>query len=59
MNHKKSILILLILVFTLVLCQSALAAQIKLAWDANPPVMPDAKGSYEHLLPMPGRYKPF
>src|SRR5512139_390025 len=35
MNHKKSILTLLILVFTLVLCQSALAAQIKLAWDAN------------------------
>src|SRR5512139_2580993 len=35
MNHKKSILTLLILVFTLVLCQSALAAQIKLAWEAN------------------------
>jgi type IV pilus assembly protein PilY1 len=35
MKHKKSILALLILVFTLVLCQSALAAQIKLAWDAN------------------------
>jgi fibronectin type 3 domain-containing protein len=35
MCHKKSIFTLLILVFTLVLCQSALAAQIKLAWDAN------------------------
>jgi fibronectin type 3 domain-containing protein len=35
MYHKKSIFTLLILVFTLVLCQSALAAQIKLAWDAN------------------------
>jgi type IV pilus assembly protein PilY1 len=35
MYHKKPIFALLILVFTLVLCQSALAAQIKLAWDSN------------------------
>jgi type IV pilus assembly protein PilY1 len=35
MSHKKSIFVLAILVSTLVLCQSALAAQIKLAWDAN------------------------
>ncbi len=35
MNYKKPILTLLVLVFTLGLCQSALAAQIMLAWDAN------------------------
>jgi fibronectin type 3 domain-containing protein len=35
MYRNKFILPLFILVFTLVLCQSALAAEIKLAWDAN------------------------
>jgi len=35
MCYKKSIFALLILVCILVLCESALAAQIKLAWDAN------------------------
>ena len=35
MDRKKIIFTLSILFFTLVLCQSALAAQIKLAWDAN------------------------
>jgi predicted dehydrogenase len=29
------------------------------AWDANPPVMPDDKGSYEHAVAMPGIYKPY
>jgi hypothetical protein len=29
------------------------------AWDANPPVMPDDKGSYEHAVAMPGVYKPY
>ena len=33
--YRKSIFTFLILFFTLVLSQSALAAQIKLAWDAN------------------------
>jgi myo-inositol 2-dehydrogenase/D-chiro-inositol 1-dehydrogenase len=31
----------------------------KLAWDADPPVLPDATGSYEHAVPMPGVYKPW
>jgi len=31
----------------------------KFAWDANPPVMPDANGSYEHAVAMPGIYKPY
>jgi type IV pilus assembly protein PilY1 len=35
MDRKKSIFALLVFFLTLVLCQSALAAQIKLAWDAN------------------------
>jgi type IV pilus assembly protein PilY1 len=35
MNRKRFILPLLISFVVLVLCQSALAAQIKLAWDAN------------------------
>ena len=29
------------------------------AWDADPPVLPDAEGSYEHAVAMPGTYKPF
>jgi type IV pilus assembly protein PilY1 len=35
MYQKKFIFTFVILFFTVVLCQSALAAQIKLAWDAN------------------------
>jgi myo-inositol 2-dehydrogenase/D-chiro-inositol 1-dehydrogenase len=31
----------------------------RLAWDADPPVMPDASGSYEHAVPMPGTYKAY
>jgi len=31
----------------------------KLAWDANPPVMPDAQGSYEASVAVPGVYKPY
>ncbi len=31
----------------------------KWAWDAEPPVKPDASGSYEHLVAIPGVYKPF
>jgi len=31
----------------------------RLAWDADPPVLPDAEGSYEHAVPMPGIYKPY
>jgi len=31
----------------------------KLAWNANPPVLPDAQGSYEHAVAMPGVYKPY
>lgn len=31
----------------------------KLAWDANPPVLPDEDGLYEHAVAMPGIYKPF
>lgn len=30
-----------------------------LAWDANPPVLPDANGSYEHAVAVPGVYKPY
>ncbi len=29
------------------------------AWDAKPPVVADANGSYEHAVPMPGIYKPY
>ncbi|MBN2217713.1 MAG: Gfo/Idh/MocA family oxidoreductase [Pirellulales bacterium] len=29
------------------------------AWNANPPALPDANGSYEHTVPVPGRYKPY
>jgi len=31
----------------------------RLAWDADPPVMPDENGSYEHAVAMPGVYKPY
>jgi len=31
----------------------------RLAWDADPPVVPDAQGSYEHAVPVPGIYQPF
>ena len=31
----------------------------RLAWDADPPVLPDESGSYEHVVAMPGMYKPF
>ena len=31
----------------------------KLAWDADPPVLPDADASYEHAVAMPGVYKPY
>jgi myo-inositol 2-dehydrogenase / D-chiro-inositol 1-dehydrogenase len=31
----------------------------KLAWDADPPVMPDSHGSYDHAVPIPGVYRPF
>jgi predicted dehydrogenase len=31
----------------------------RLAWDADPPVLPDASGSYEHAVPMPGVYKAY
>jgi predicted dehydrogenase len=30
-----------------------------LAWDANPPVLPDAAGLYDHAAPVPGVYQPF
>lgn len=30
-----------------------------LAWDADPPVLPDETGSYEHAVAMPGTYKPY
>jgi predicted dehydrogenase len=29
----------------------------KLAWDAEPPVLPDKDGSYEHAVAVPGVYK--
>jgi hypothetical protein len=29
----------------------------RLAWDADPPVLPDENGSYEHAVAMPGVYK--
>jgi myo-inositol 2-dehydrogenase / D-chiro-inositol 1-dehydrogenase len=29
------------------------------AWDAKPPVLPDANGSYEHAVAVPGVYKPY
>ena len=31
----------------------------KLKWDTEPPVKPDEGGNYEHLVPIPGVYKPF
>jgi len=31
----------------------------KLAWDADPPVLPDKDGSYEHAVPVPGLYKAY
>ncbi|MCS7239444.1 MAG: Gfo/Idh/MocA family oxidoreductase [Thermoguttaceae bacterium] len=31
----------------------------KWTWDAEPPIKPDASGSYEHLVAMPGVYKPY
>ncbi len=31
----------------------------KFAFDAKPPVLPDADGSYEHAVAMPGIYKPY
>ena len=30
-----------------------------LAWDADPPVLPDENGSYEHAVAMPGIYKAY
>jgi predicted dehydrogenase len=30
-----------------------------LAWDADPPVMPDKNELYEHAVAMPGLYKPY
>jgi hypothetical protein len=29
-----------------------------LTWDSEPPVKPDEHGNYEHLVPIPGIYKP-
>jgi myo-inositol 2-dehydrogenase / D-chiro-inositol 1-dehydrogenase len=31
----------------------------RLAWDADPRVLPDAEGGYEHAVPMPGTYKAY
>jgi predicted dehydrogenase len=31
----------------------------RLAWDADPPVLPDETGSYEHAVAVPGIYKPY
>jgi len=31
----------------------------KLAWDADPPVLPDENGSYEHAVAVPGVYKTY
>ncbi len=31
----------------------------KLTWDAKPPILPDAKGSYRHAVAVPGVYKPY
>ncbi len=30
-----------------------------LSWDADPPVLPDENGSYEHAVPVPGVYKAY
>jgi hypothetical protein len=30
-----------------------------LAWDADPPVLPDADGSYEHAVAIPGVYRAY
>jgi len=31
----------------------------KFAWDADPPVLPDENGMYDHAVPQPGTYKPY
>ncbi|MFZ5833303.1 MAG: Gfo/Idh/MocA family protein [Planctomycetota bacterium] len=31
----------------------------RLAWDADPPVLPDENGSYEYAVPMPGLYRAY
>lgn len=31
----------------------------KLTWDADPPIMPDENGSYEHAVAVPGMYEPY
>jgi myo-inositol 2-dehydrogenase / D-chiro-inositol 1-dehydrogenase len=31
----------------------------RLAFDANPQIMPDSSGSYEHAVAMPGVYRPY
>lgn len=31
----------------------------RLAWDADPPVLPDADGSYEHAVAVPGVYRAY
>ena len=31
----------------------------RLAWGADPPVLPDETGSYEHAVPVPGVYKAY
>ncbi|TWU64598.1 hypothetical protein V7x_01420 [Crateriforma conspicua] len=30
-----------------------------LTWETEPPVMPDEQGRYDHLVPIPGFYKPY
>ena len=31
----------------------------RLAWDAEPPVLPDGSGGYEHAVAVPGVYKAY
>ena len=31
----------------------------EIIWDADPPIMPDENGLYEHTVPMPGLYNPY
>ena len=31
----------------------------RLAWDAEPPIVPDENGSYKHAVAVPGAYKPY
>jgi hypothetical protein len=31
----------------------------RLAFDADPPVLPDENGGFEHVIPIPGVYRPF